>query len=32
MTIKAWPDIRTGTDEVVKNLKLMWATVLGNLI
>ena len=21
----AWPDIRTGTGEVVKNLKLLWA-------
>ena len=25
MTIKAWPDLQTGTGEVVKNLKLLWA-------
>ena len=25
MTIKAWPDLRTGTGEVVKNFNIFWA-------
>ena len=25
MTIKAWPDITTGTSEVAKNVKIFWA-------
>ena len=24
MTIKAWPDLRTGTGEVAKNLRIFW--------
>ena len=25
VTTKAWPDVRTGTGEVVKNFKILWA-------
>ena len=35
MTIKAWLDIRTGTGEVVKNLKLLWESeknILGAML
>ena len=27
MTIKAWPDLRIGTGEVAKNLKIFWGKV-----
>ena len=27
MTIKAWPDLQTGTGEIVKNLNIFWGKV-----